>query len=182
MRALNILDIIITILFYLMLIIGIITFGVLTLFLFGIDLGIKTTINFSHENKLLLYFILTCTFIYYAFYMYSIFLFKKNVESFTNFKLFTNQVIKNFKVIGIIYLAGYLASVFITYVIPLFGNDSTIKIGIGNDKDSLIRLFDFPLNGLIIGLFFLTLSQVFHIAKLQKEENITLKQENDLTI
>jgi len=165
-----------------MLIIGIITFGAFTLYLFGIDLGIKTTIHFSQENKPLLYFILMFTFTYYAFYMYSIFLFKKNVESFTNFKLFTSQVIKNFKVIGIIYLIGYLASAFITYVIPLFGNDSTIKIGIGNDEDSLIRLFDFPLNGLIIGLFFLTLSQVFQIAKNQKEENITLKQENDLTI
>ncbi len=39
-----------------------------------------------------------------------------------------------------------------------------------------------PLNGLIIGLLFFVLSKVFQIAKKQKEENIELKQENELTI
>ena len=50
------------------------------------------------------------------------------------------------------------------------------------EKNSLTNLFNFPLNGLIIGLFFLVLSKVFQIAKIQKEENIELKQENELTI
>lgn len=74
---------------------------------------------------------------------------------------------------GIIYIASYIIS---SLIVALFKQD--IKIEIGQDHD----FFNFPLNGLIIGLFFLVLSKVFQIAKFQKEENIELKQENELTI
>jgi uncharacterized membrane protein YvlD (DUF360 family) len=74
---------------------------------------------------------------------------------------------------GVIYIASYIIS---SLIVPLFNQN--IKIEIGQDHD----FFNFPLNGLIIGLFFLVLSKVFQIAKFQKEENIELKQENELTI
>lgn len=173
MRSLRLLDLIITILFYSMLGIGIITFGVLILFLFGIDLGIKTTTTFSDNNKVTMYLLLFSIFIFYSSYVYSIYLFKQNISSFIKLKLFTTQVIKNFRVIGVIYIVSYILS---SLIVPLFKQD--IKIEIAQDTDFL----NFPLNGLIIGLFFLVLSKVFQIAKIQKEENIELKQENELTI
>jgi len=103
------------------------------------------------------------------------------MESFKNRALFTTEVIQNFKVIGIIYLIGYFVSTLVRFFVPIF-NDNKFKIGIGYDEQSFNGLYDFPLNGLIIGLLFLTLSKVFQIAKKQKEENIELKQENELTI
>ena len=98
MRSLRLLDLIITILFYSMLGIGIITFGVFILFLFGIDLGIKTSTTFSDKSKVTMYLLLFSIFIFYSSYVYSIYLFKQNISSFINFKLFTNQVIKNKRV------------------------------------------------------------------------------------
>ncbi len=83
---------------------------------------------------------------------------------------------------GIIYLVGYIASVISNSVIPFYFNDLQGIIGIDYNEKSLTGLFDFPLNGFIMGLFFLVLSKVFQIAKIQKEENIELKEENELTI
>ncbi len=182
MKSLRLLDLIITILFYSMLGIGIITFGVFTLFLFGIDLGVNTSTTFSDKNKLPMYLFLSSILIFYASYVYSLFLFKKNIDSFIKLQLFTNQVIRNFKVMGIIYLAGYLISVMSKSILPFYFNDLKGYIGVDYNENSLTNLFNFPLNGLIIGLFFLVLSKVFQIAKIQKEENIELKQENELTI
>ncbi len=173
MKSLRILDLIITILFFSMLGIGIITFGAFTLFLFGIDLGIKTSTTFSDKDKTSLYLFLFSIITFYSAYTYSIFLFKQNITSFIKLELFTNKVIKNFKLMGIIYISGYIIS---SFIIPFFKQD--IKIEIGQNEDFL----NFPLNGLIIGLFFLVLSKVFQIAKIQKEQNIKLKQENELTI
>ena len=173
MRTIRILDLIITILFYSMLGIGIISFVIYTFFLFGIDLGIKTTTTFSAKNHDLLYLILFFNFIFYSTYTYSIFLFKQNVTSFLNFNFFTDRVIINFKTMGIIYILGNIIN---SLIIPFFKQH--IKIDFGFDNN----LLNFPLNGLIIGLFFLVMSKVFQIAKNQKKENIELKQENELTI
>ena len=74
---------------------------------------------------------------------------------------------------GIIYILGNIIN---SLIIPFFKQH--IKIDFGFDNN----LLNFPLNGLIIGLFFLVMSKVFQIAKNQKEENIELKQENELTI
>lgn len=181
MRTLHILSLIINILFYGLIIIGTIVFGFLLIYVLGYDLGIKTTINIQIDNKFLYYSAIISTFLYYSFYVYSIFLFKRNIESFENKKLFTVDVIQNFKTIGFIYLIGYFISVLIKFLIPIFTNNN-LNIAFGYDEQSFVGLFNFPLNGLIIGLLFLTLSQVFQIAKIQKEENIELKQENELTI
>lgn len=173
MRTIRILDLIITILFYSMLGIGTISFVFYSFFLFGIDLGIKTTTTFSSKNDDLSYLILLFNFIFYSTYTYSIFLFKQNVTSFLNFNFFTDRVIINFKTMGIIYILGNIIN---SLIIPFLKQH--IKIDFGFDHN----LLNFPLNGLIIGLFFLVMSKVFQIAKNQKEENIELKQENELTI
>lgn len=173
MKTLHLLDLIITIIFYSMLAIGIIVFGLFTLSLFGVDLGIKTSTTFSIKNNDYLYLILFFTFIFYSSYTYSIFLFKQNITSFLNFNFFTDRAIKNFKTMGIIYILGNIIT---SLIIPSF--EQHIKVDLGFDNN----LLNFPLNGLIIGLFFLVLSKVFQIAKNQKEENIELKQENELTI
>lgn len=172
MKSLRLLDLIITILFYSMLGIGIITFGAFIFFLFGIDLGIKISTNFSDKSKVTMYLLLFSIFIFYSSYVYSIYLFKQNISSFIKFKLFTNQVIKNFKIMGGIYIVSYVIS---SLSYPLFSQE--LKIEIGQDD-----FLNFPLNGLVIGLFFLVLSKVFEIAIIQKQENIELKQENELTI
>lgn len=176
MKSLSILSFIINILFYCLLAVGIAVFVALVFCLLGYNLNISSPIVFSEKNKLSFYFILVAAFSYYTLYLYSIFLFKKNIESFTRFKLFTNQVIKNFRVIGVIYLIGYLGSILAEFIFPLIDGHFKIEMGVGQ------HFFNFPLNGLIIGLFFIILSQVFQIAKNQKEENIELKQENELTI
>ena len=181
MKTINLLSLIINILYYSLFILGALVFGCLILHLLGYDLGIKTTINIQIENKFIYYFAIISTFFYYSFYTYSIYLFKRNMQSFKNGSLFTTEVIQNFKIIGLIYLIGYFISTLVTFFVPIF-KESKFKIEIGFDEQSFNGLYDFPLNGLIIGLLFLTLSKVFQIAKNQKEENIELKQENELTI
>ncbi|WP_397334349.1 hypothetical protein [Paenimyroides marinum] len=51
----------------------------------------------------------------------------------------------------------------------------TFTMGVNNP-------FEMPIIILIFGLFFLSLSKAFQIAKIQKEENTELRQENELTI
>ena len=182
MKTLHLLSLIINILFYSLFGIGILFFVLLICIFLGYELGIQTTIVFSDKNKLPMYLFLTSILIFYASYVYSLFLFKKNIDSFIKLQLFTNQVIRNFKVMGIIYLAGYLISVMSKSILPFYFNDLKGYIGVDYNENSLTNLFNFLLNGLIIGLFFLVLSKVFQIAKIQKEENTELKQENELTI
>jgi len=173
MRTLRILDLIITILFYSMLGIGILTFGIYALSLFGIDLGIKTSTTLSNQSNTSINLLFSVTLIIYSSYIYSIFLFKQNISSFVKFQIFTNRVIKNFKIMGIIYIVGNIIS---SILIPSIKQHIKIDLGYEND------ILNSPLNSLVIGLFFLVLSNVFQIAQKQKEENIELKKENELTI
>lgn len=71
----------------------------------------------------------------------------------------------------------------------LLGKIFNIELAIDNNNflynnlsKPVLKELQSPLGGLLIGLLFLTLSQVFQIAKNQKEENIELKKENELTI
>ncbi|WKW47514.1 DUF2975 domain-containing protein [Myroides sp. JBRI-B21084] len=180
MKTLHLLDLIITILFFTLLIGGIFGCLLFIFFILGFDVGTSVA-SFSTKNKLPIIILLLTVITYYASYVYSIFLFKQNIASFIQLKIFTNTVIKNFKVIGFIYLFGYLISMLSKFN-PFYFNDLKEFIETNKSENVLNTLFTAPLNGLIIGLFFLVLSKVFHIAKTQKEENIELKQENELTI
>ena len=182
MKSLHLLDVLITILFYCMLAIGIIGCGAFLFYFLGTDIGIKTSVTFSGKNRSFLYLAITATAVYYFAYVYSIYLFKNCITSFKQLHLFSNKVIRNFKWIGVIYIGGYLINLCVQSIFPLFLDELQASIKIDYNEDNLTRLFNFPLNGFIIGLFFLVLSNVFQIAKNQKEENIELKQENELTI
>ena len=71
------------------------------------------------------------------------------------------------------FLIKFITGIFIKYNDDLFVKNN--PIGVNN-------LFEMPIVILVFGLFFIILSKAFEIAKNQKEENIELKQENELTI
>ena len=108
---------------------------------------------------------------------YGLVLLYKIVKKFKKFELFQTDIISYLKQIGYIFSLGYLLLYFLKPLVKIkdfiFFNSTT------NHLESFIES---PINGLVIGLFFLVLSKVFHIAKIQKEENIELRQENELTI
>ncbi len=108
---------------------------------------------------------------------YGFLLLYRIIEKFKKLQLFEVKIISYLKRIGYIFSVGYLLIYFLKPIVSiddfLFFKKST------NGYETFISN---PLNGLIIGLFFLVLSKVFQIAKKQKEENIELKQEKELTI
>jgi len=92
--------------------------------------------------------------------------------------LFEGEIISHLKQMGYIFSLGYLLIYFLKLIINV--NDFIFLKTTTNHLETI--LIESPINGLVIGLFFLVLSKVFQIAKKQKEENIELKQENELTI
>lgn len=96
----------------------------------------------------------------YLFLLYGLFLFKKILFAFQRRKVFHEENCLNFNKIGITLIIAALIS-----GIPMFINtiyEGEIKLELG-------------LNGFILmialGLFFMILSELFQIAKKQKEEN-----------
>ncbi|MHB0753882.1 DUF2975 domain-containing protein [Polaribacter sp. M15] len=167
MKTIATLNKLIHIYYYLLLIIFVITVAVLPI-LFGLgkikslDLnGEYDVANLSLPQFAMIIFFNATIFILF---LKAIFLLKNTLTDLTNGNFFTELVIQNFKKIGkLILITGISYSVlnFILRIIIL--ND--IKLGINN---SLIV-------SILIGLFFMFLSEVF--AKARKT-----KQENDLTI
>lgn len=108
---------------------------------------------------------------------YGLLLLYKIVEKFKKFELFQTDIISYLKQMGYIFSLGYLLLYFLKPLVKI--KDFIFFKSTTNQLESFIES---PINGLVIGLFFLVLSKVFQIAKNQKEENIELKQENELTI
>ncbi|WP_177760615.1 DUF2975 domain-containing protein [Flavobacterium sp. I3-2] len=184
MRTITILNIILRLIFG----IAIITLTILTVILLlaflNIDLGIdnplvknmdiNSPIDFLIETILII-----IAYLYFGSYIYAIYKLRRCLDLFMEMKFFDEVVIKNFKIIGYIFLVGFLFTCLLNYV-DLYEKASlqeNIPLSI-----EFSNIFLNPLNGLIISLFFIVLSNVFKLAKNQKEENIELKQENDLTI
>jgi len=138
------------------------------------NLDINSPLDILQESILLL-----LTFAYFISYIYAIYKLRKCLDLFMELKFFHKSVIKNFNIIGYIFLTGFLINCILNYtdLVLKASNQERIPLSI-----EFTDIFLNPLNGLIIGLLFLTLSKVFQIAKNQKEENIELKQENELTI
>ena len=111
---------------------------------------------------------------------YGLLLLYKIIQKFKKFQLFQTEIISYLKQMGYIFSLGYLLIFFLKLIINMEGfvffNTNTYTYNLGT------TIIDNPINGFVIGLFFLILSNVFQIAKNQKEENIELKQENELTI
>ena len=182
MKTLNILRFILKItLFFLVLAIPVYLIG--TIFIISdIENEIKTfelfnTIYQTSENKLFLSFILLLYFLTFTANVFGIYLFQKTLKFFYKMDFFNQIIIKKFKIIGYTFLASYL----IVEVLRFIEFDSIVFFN-NNQISAFANSLQSPINGFIIGLFFLIFSKVFHIAKIQKEENIELKQENELTI
>ena len=130
------------------------------------------------QNPILLVLTLTSYLLVSIANAYGFILLYKIVEKFKKMQFFQTDVINHLKHMGYIFSIGFLIIYFIKPIIKI---DDFIFINTTSNPE--LNLFiEKPLNGLIIGLFFLVLSKVFQIAKIQKEENIELKQENELTI
>ncbi|MBA5793214.1 DUF2975 domain-containing protein [Flavobacterium sp. xlx-214] len=108
---------------------------------------------------------------------YALLLFYKVIKQFKKSKIFDEKVVIYLKQMGYIFAIGYLLIYSLKPIIDM--KSFTFFKNSSNGFDTFL---EYPINGFIIGLFFLILSKAFQIAKQQKEENVELKQENDLTI
>lgn len=109
---------------------------------------------------------------------YGLILLYKLIKKFKKFLLFETEIISYLKQMGYIFSLGYLVIYFLKLSINV--EDFIFLKATTNHLEN--TFIESPINSLVIGLFFLVLSKVFQIAKKQKEENIELKQENELTI
>lgn len=110
----------------------------------------------DQQTKILLVFIILAALLI----LYSIFLFRKILRSFQRKKIFDLDVIKNFNRIGISLIIAALLSGIPAFLIKLLKKEVSFELGL----NSFVMLF-------CLGLFFMVLSEVFMIAKTQKEEN-----------
>lgn len=184
MRTITVLNILLRLIFG----IAIILLSILTLILllafFNIDLGINNPLvkNMGFNSPIEIYIKTLMIFIYYMYfgsYIYAIYKLRRCLDLFMEMKFFDEDVIKNFKIVGYIFLFGFLFTCLFNYI-DLYEKASVQESVPLNIEFS--NIFLTPLNGLIISLFFIVLSNVFKLAKKQKEENIELKQDSELTI
>jgi hypothetical protein len=92
--------------------------------------------------------------------VYSIFLFRKILLSFQKIIIFDEEIIKNFKNIGILLITSGLISGITEFIFNMSQHKINFEIGL----NSFVIIC-------ILGLFSMVLSEVFTIAKKQKEEN-----------
>ncbi|WP_338409062.1 DUF2975 domain-containing protein [uncultured Flavobacterium sp.] len=125
-------------------------------------LGVPITINgievnvISIQTKVLLIFMTFAALLI----VYCLFLFRNILRLFQRVKIFDLEVIKSFHVIGVLLLiSAFLAGV-PSFVIRVLKKEVNLEIGV----NPFVILF-------CLGLFFMVLSEVFIIAKKQKEEN-----------
>lgn len=119
--------------------------------------------------------------ILYILYFIAIFLFNLSVRNFEKRDFYNYKDSKRFNWIGIIFVFNYTVALILSSYITIQRPDDVIDKSLPFSEIAFNQLQS-PLGGLIIGFFFLVLSKVFKEAKKQKEENIELKQENELTI
>ena len=180
MKRLHILHLVTNILFFCMLLLNVFLIVFSVSYVPGYDLGIDYTITLRGNNKELApELFLPILILLYSSYVYAFYLFRKCIASFIKVKIFEVSVIRNFNHIGYIFLTGYLLTLFFSATMRITDKNGTIRL---HTEYDIMQFLLTPVNGFIIGLFFLVLSKVFLIAKNQKEQNSILKQENDLTI
>jgi len=103
--------------------------------------------------------------------------FNKIIEQFKERNIFHEKVILYFKRMGYLlclsFAIKFIIMSSIKYIDNLFVKGNLLEVN---------NIFEMPIVILVFGLFFIILSKAFEIGKKQKEENIELKQENELTI
>ncbi|WP_457610458.1 DUF2975 domain-containing protein [Lutibacter sp.] len=108
---------------------------------------------------------LTISMLLFLLILYCIYLFRKILAYFLRVKIFDNLVISSFKKIGDLLVIYSLLSMILKFTFKVF-HQQKVEFTIGlNVQISLLCL----------GLFFMILSEIFNIARIEK-------QENDLTI
>jgi len=182
MRTINILSFIV----YPIVICFLLFIPLLGYFCFDLLTKIETRVPFftllgkRYETSEMAYPIYISTFSYFissvciiiAFYF-----FNKIIDEFKKKNIFHLSVIKHFKTIGYLLCTSFFIR-FITFSCIKYTDDVFVKQTVAGVNS----IFEMPIVILIFGLFFIILSKAFEIAKIQKEENIELKQENELTI
>ena len=173
-------------------------FLLVTIFLLGILFFLATKSSFRYDNysewtllingtedvynkSIIIKGFLILSWILYILYFIAIFLFNLSVRNFEKRDFYNNKHSKRFKRIGIIFIFNYLLTFALSKYLIIKRPEDSIEI-ILPISEAIFNQLQSPLGGLIIGFFFLVLSQVFKEAKKQKEENIELKHENELTI
>jgi len=189
MKAINTLNIILAIIFYFSIL------GLLVLFAqiigiwtyndfgdFAIKMSRRTVLVDELDNSTKIS--LSILFFTQALYTYCLFLLKKNFKMFSSYIFFSDSINKNFKLIGTIYLSTF----FIEKVILVI-EDSWRKSNLDTIFIDINSLASGQTSNIIVGLFFLSMGYVLNMAKKYKDdkfklenENIELKQENELTI
>lgn len=119
-----------------------------------------------------LFYFISSVCIILAFYF-----FNKIIDEFKKKNIFHLSVIKDFKIIGYLLCISFILK-FITFSCIKYIDDVFVKQTVAGVN----TIFEMPVVILIFGLFFIILGKAFEIAKNQKEENIELKKENELTI
>lgn len=118
-------------------------------------------------------------------FAYILYLFIKIFKDFSKYKFFSNLVITKFKQIGYLLIFTTIIQNIVGYFfIKNFKTPSELNV-----LYDFSYLFDNRFSNIIIGLIFIGFSYVLNVAKDYKknnlkleEENIELKQENELTI
>jgi len=166
-------------------------FLMITIFLIGIlfFLATKSSFRFDDYSKwtllinniqetnhkgtyIKMFFILI--WILYILYFIAIFIFNLSVRDFEKRIFISLKHSNRFRLVGIIFIFNYIISLILNqYIIIRTPDDPTQTSHLFSEK--ILTNFQTPLGGLIIGFFFLVLSQVF-------KEALKQKQENELTI
>lgn len=100
----------------------------------------------------------------YLLIIYCIYLFRKILTYFVKTEIFNKEVITNFNKMGMLIITYVLINLLCSFLYDI--SDRNISLELGNSP---------YLTLICLGLFFMVLSEIFKIAKNQKEEN-------DLTI
>jgi len=137
------------------------------------------TIPTENNKKYLIVFLLV-SYVIYLLYFYAIFLFNLCVRKFEKRIFFDQSIINRFRKIGLIFIINYFV-IFLLGKIFIIHSEKLVRSST-NFSEVILNELKAPMGSLIIGFFFIVLGQAFKEAKKQKEENIELKQENELTI
>ena len=140
----------------------------LILFNSGWDLPVKFLGDYIKENSVGTKVILVIGSVAYILYVYAFFLLKKTIDLFIEKLLFDDKVIKSFNTIEKLFIIVALMTNIPKFIYTLFTHQSY-------ELNLTTYYSDSMLFNITLGLFFITLSEIFKIAKIQKEEN-------DLTI
>lgn len=134
--------------------------GYIVFFTNDFDIPLKVNGTEITANTISTKILLFSLSIAYVLLVYCIYLFRKIVRLFQQRKIFDAVVIQNFNKMGYVLLVASIIGGVSNFIVQLMKGKITLEISL----NSYVLMFS-------MGLFFLVLSEVFKIAKNQKEEN-----------